>query len=432
MGSHALQDRLPAGHGAPTPCRTGCQLSMVLQAAQAEPVAAAERGGPGQGARCRRAPQPQPGGPAAWSAGARVRCPRARQLGLPCCSCGLTAPGMCCAALAHAAPAARSQPLMLAQAGHTSWCGRRFVKEVSEEHVWVDLARGLQARLHALDACADLAALQAFPGDLAPGQPLGATVLQVRLPACPGRDALGAGVSAALPACICSMLGRARGIVQAWSRPGSQVSPHKRPRCAGRQGQARGGPVHSKQGPERWQHPARQGGRQLRRAPAVSVPAGWLPAAHLGFVPMHSAAADWGPALPLLPLSSLQRADSRQSCSALNKGISCAGAGLKLQLSAHAMAQVALTDIRPGWVDNALRGLRKGSLLSCKLISQVASSKPGARCDLAQPQTAGAGAGADCAPAVRCLCERSEHVRVRCKGSGWHLLMLAALRSAAS
>ena len=54
-----------------------------------------------------------------------------------------------------------------------------------------------------------------------------------------------------------------------------------------------------------------------------------------------------------------------------------AGAGLRLQLSAHAMAQVALTDIHPAWVDNALAGLRKGSLLTCTLLSEIASDKPG-------------------------------------------------------
>lgn len=58
----------------------------------------------------------------------------------------------------------------------------RYVREVGDEHVWVDLARGLQARLHALDASADLSALQAFPGDLCAGQPLSASVLHVRSP----------------------------------------------------------------------------------------------------------------------------------------------------------------------------------------------------------------------------------------------------------
>lgn len=54
-----------------------------------------------------------------------------------------------------------------------------------------------------------------------------------------------------------------------------------------------------------------------------------------------------------------------------------AGAGLRLQLSAHAMAQVALTDIHPAWTENALAGLRKGSLLTCTLLSEIASDKPG-------------------------------------------------------
>ena len=58
---------------------------------------------------------------------------------------------------------------------------RRYVREVGDEHVWVDLARGLQARLHALDACAHLDALRAFPGSLSVGQPLSAQVLQVWL-----------------------------------------------------------------------------------------------------------------------------------------------------------------------------------------------------------------------------------------------------------
>ena len=41
------------------------------------------------------------------------------------------------------------------------------------------------------------------------------------------------------------------------------------------------------------------------------------------------------------------------------------------------MAQVALTDIHPGWVNDALAGLHKGSLLTCRLLGKVPSSKPG-------------------------------------------------------
>ena len=41
---------------------------------------------------------------------------------------------------------------------------------------------------------------------------------------------------------------------------------------------------------------------------------------------------------------------------------------MRLQLSAHILAQVALTDIRSSWVENALTGLTAGSLVLCRLL----------------------------------------------------------------
>ena len=53
------------------------------------------------------------------------------------------------------------------------------MERVVKDYAWVDLAPGLQARLHALDACSDLPSLRRFQGDLTPGQLVKATVLQV-------------------------------------------------------------------------------------------------------------------------------------------------------------------------------------------------------------------------------------------------------------
>ena len=55
------------------------------------------------------------------------------------------------------------------------------MERVVKDYAWIDLALGLQARLHALDACSDLPTLGSFQGDLTPGQLVSATILQVRL-----------------------------------------------------------------------------------------------------------------------------------------------------------------------------------------------------------------------------------------------------------
>ena len=57
--------------------------------------------------------------------------------------------------------------------------GCRYVERLGRDYAWIALAPGLQARLHALDACADLPSLRAFPGDLQPGQLISASILQV-------------------------------------------------------------------------------------------------------------------------------------------------------------------------------------------------------------------------------------------------------------
>ena len=57
------------------------------------------------------------------------------------------------------------------------WC--RYVDRVGSEYAWVELAPGLQARLHALDACADLPSLRSFPESLQAGQLISAAILQV-------------------------------------------------------------------------------------------------------------------------------------------------------------------------------------------------------------------------------------------------------------
>ena len=188
------------------------------------------------------------------------------------------------------------------------------MKEVADEYVWVDLARGLQARLHVLDACADLAALQAFPGGLAPGQPLSAKILQVCV--------------AHRPCCITvnTILSNKPAFVCRSTRAGMRWTSARSARTSALAVSCR---------------------QESRARQVRSISDGKLRLS------------------PVAPTGCQQN-----KC--------CAGAELKLQLSAHAMAQVALTDIHAGWVDNPLDGLRKGSLLSCKLLSKVASTKPGA------------------------------------------------------
>ena len=49
---------------------------------------------------------------------------------------------------------------------------------------------------------------------------------------------------------------------------------------------------------------------------------------------------------------------------------------MRLQLSAHTLAQVALTEIHSCWVENALTGLKTGSLVLCRLLEDH-QDKPG-------------------------------------------------------